>query len=82
MAFYTRKRLTDLWKPGDAAKDCDCICCKNDIKAGASGWVASTRTANGYYPFLCFLCYDTWTSGDVSKGLSKISRFRKYKLAK
>lgn len=79
MAFYTRKKLTELWKPGDATKDCDCICCKNDIKAGTPGWISTTETVAGFYFFLCFLCWDTWTNGDVSKGLAKISRFRKEK---
>lgn len=76
MAFYPRKKLTDLWKKGVAIKDCICSCCKEDVVTGTYGWISHKKPAVGYYPFLCFLCYDTWTAGDVGIGLAKISRFK------
>lgn len=82
MSYYPRKRLTDLWKVGTATQDCVCSCCKEDIKKGTSGWIGHKKDVPGYYSFLCILCYDTWTSGDVRIGLCNIPRFRKYKAGK
>jgi hypothetical protein len=60
MAYYTRKKGKDLWKPTIFTIYGFCLCCKNEVSPGQAGFKGHTdpRTEK---TVLCGPCMDQWT---------------------
>ncbi len=80
MAYYTRKKGPELWRPAKFKEYSFCLCCKSEVAPGESGWESikgrrDIQTQKMIRSSLCALCLEEWKE-NFNLGLCELKRFR------